>query len=146
MQQEDYETYNSNDASRQSQSSLPAIASATELMMASLDKVSTMSSDIDDMVHAIANMRVAVKQIDAQLDAFKAATGAKLDKFKLQVPILDKQMDKISDRIDKITDKILSLTDDDMSEQTLKKQSVLMDALSNFNDSFNNLVMRLMEF
>lgn len=146
QQQEEYEAYNNAGAASQGQNALPAITSATELMMASLDKVSTLTSDIDDMVHTIANMRVAVKQIDAQLDAFKTATGAKLDKFKLQVPILDKQMDRISDRIDQITDKILSLTDDDMSEQTLKKQSVLMDALSNFNDSFNNLVMRLMEF
>lgn len=146
MQKEEYETYNDNEAVSQGNNALPAITSATELMMASLDKVNNLSSDIDDMVHTISNMHVAVKQIDAELDAFKTATGAKLDKFKLQVPILDKQMDRISNRIDQITDKILALTDDDMSEQTLKKQSVLMDALSNFNDSFNNLVMRLMEF
>ena len=91
-------------------------------------------------------MHVAVEQIEAELEAFKTATGAKLEKFKLQVPILDKQMDKISDRIDMITERILSLTDDDMSEETLKKQSLLMDTLSNFSVSFNNLVMKLMEF
>lgn len=62
------------------------------------------------------------------------------------MPILDKQMDKISDRIDMITERILSLTDDDMTEETLKKQSLLMDTLSNFSVSFNNLVMKLMEF
>ena len=62
------------------------------------------------------------------------------------MPILDKQMDKISDRIDMITERILSLTDGDMTEETLKKQSLLMDTLSNFSGSFNNLVMKLMEF
>lgn len=123
-----------------------AISSAADRVLSSLDSINSISSDMTDIMHTFANMRIGLKQIDAELDAFKTATGAKLDKFKLQVPILDKQMDRISDCIDQITDKILALTDDDMSEQTLKKQSVLMDALSNFNDSFNNLVMRLMEF
>lgn len=111
-----------------------------------LDVVSDVTASFDEMVHTLADMHVAVKQIDAELDAFKAATGAKLEKFKSQVPVLDRQMDNISARIDKVTDKILSLTDDDMSEQTLQKQAMLMDLLSKCNDSFNNMVMKLMEF
>ena len=142
MQEDNYEIL----PSTNEQNGLLAISSATDLMMTSLDKVNNISSNINDMVHTLANMHVAVEQIEAELEAFKAATGAKLEKFKLQVPILDKQMDKISDRIDMITERILSLTDDDMSEETLKKQSLLMDTLSNFSVSFNNLVMKLMEF
>ena len=142
MQEDNYEIL----PSTNEQNGLLAISSATDLMMTSLDKVNNISSNINDMVHTLANMHVAVAQIEAELEAFKTATGAKLEKFKLQVPILDKQMDKISDRIDMITERILSLTDDDMSEETLKKQSLLMDTLSNFSVSFNNLVMKLMEF
>ena len=123
-----------------------AINSAADRVLTSLESISSISTDLTDMMHTFANMQIGIKQITAELDAFKTATGAKLDKFKLQVPILDKQMDRISNRIDQITDKILALTDDDMSEQTLKKQATLMNMLSNFNDSFNNLVMRLMEF
>ena len=142
MQEDNYEIL----PSTNEQNGLLAISSATDLMMTSLDKVNNISSNINDMVHTLANMHVAVEQIEAELEAFKTATGAKLEKFKLQVPILDKQMDKISDRIDMITERILSLTDDDMSEETLKKQSLLMDTLSNFSVSFNNHVMKLMEF
>ena len=142
MQEDNYEII----PSKNEQDGLLAISSATDLMMTSLDKVNNISSNINDMVHTLANMHVAVEQIEAELEAFKTATGAKLDKFKLQVPILDKQMDKISDRIDMLTDRILSLPDDDMTEETLKKQSLLMDTLSNFSVSFNNLVMKLMEF
>ena len=142
MQEDHYEIL----PSTNEQNGLLAISSATDLMMTSLDKVNNISSNINDMVHTLANMHVAVEQIEAELEAFKTATGAKLEKFKLQVPILDKQMDKISDRIDMITERILSLTDDDMSEETLKKQSLLMDTLSNFSVSFNNHVMKLMEF
>lgn len=142
MQEDNYEII----PSKNEPDGLLAISSATNLMMTSLDKVNSITSDINDMVHTLANMHVAVKQIEAELEAFKTATGAKLDKFKLQVPILDKQMDKISDRIDMITERILSLTDGDMTEETLKKQSLLMDTLSNFSVSFNNLVMKLMEF
>ena len=98
-----------------------AISSAADRVLSSLDSINSISSDMTDIMHTFANMRIGLKQIDAELDAFKTATGAKLDKFKLQVPILDKQMDRISDRIDQITDKILALTDDDMSEQALKK-------------------------
>ena len=123
-----------------------AINSAADRVLTSLESISSISTDLTDMMHTFANMQIGIKQINAELDAFKTATGAKLDKFKLQVPILDKQMDRISNRINQITDKILALTDDDMSEQTLKKQATLMNMLSNFNDSFNNLVMRLMEF
>ena len=142
MQEDNYEII----PSKNEQDGLLAISSATDLMVTSLDKINSRTSDFNDMVHTLANMHVAVEQIEAELEAFKTATGAKLDKFKLQVPILDKQMDKISDRIDMITERILSLTDGDMTEETLKKQSLLMDTLSNFSGSFNNLVMKLMEF
>ena len=142
MQEDNYEII----PSKNEQDGLLAISSATDLMVTSLDKINSITSDFNDMVDTLANMHVAVEQIEAELEAFKTATGAKLDKFKLQVPILDKQMDKISDRIDMITERILSLTDGDMTEETLKKQSLLMDTLSNFSGSFNNLVMKLMEF
>lgn len=147
MKPTDIEEYNSgSEIINKAQDGVAAITSAADMMLSSLDRINSVSSDVDDMVHTLADMRVAVKQIDAQLDAFKTATGTKLEKFKLQVPILDKQMDNISNRIDKITDKILALSDDDMSEATLHKQSLLMDALSQVNDTFNNIVMKLMEF
>lgn len=132
--------------SGEDQKDMMAIMAKTQFLSKSIDSVNVLVDDVNQMVKSITDMQIAVKQIDSELEKFKTETGAKLDKFKLQVPLLDKQMDNISNRIDKITDRILSLTDDDMSEQTLKKQSVLMSALSTFNDSFNNLVMKLMEF
>lgn len=71
MQEDNYEII----PSKNEQDGLLAISSATDLMMTSLDKVNSITSDFNDMVHTLANMHVAVEQIEAELEAFKTATG-----------------------------------------------------------------------
>lgn len=111
-----------------------------------ISDIKSLSSDVKETVQALANMNVEIERMDHQLEAFMAETGAKLEKFKVQAPIMEKMLDKASDRLDKITEKVLALSDDSTDEIKLKRQQQLMEQLNKANDNFNNMIMKLMNF
>ena len=111
-----------------------------------ISDIKSLSSDVKETVQALANMNVEIERMDHQLEAFMAETGAKLEKFKVQAPIMEKMLDKASDRLDKITEKVLALSDDSTDEIKMKRQQQLMEQLNKANDNFNNMIMKLMNF
>ena len=111
-----------------------------------ISDIKSLSSDEKETVQALANMNVEIERMDHQLEAFMAETGAKLEKFKVQAPIMETMLDKASDRLDKITEKVLALSDDSTDEIKMKRQQQLMEQLNKANDNFNNMIMKLMNF
>lgn len=149
MKQQDYVEGGSQELTRNSpqnalvqlQNSIGAIGEVADQTM---NIVSSVSSTITDVTNAIGNMNLEMKRVDAQLSAFLAHTDANLQRFKAAAPMIEKQLDKASERLDKITDKLLDLTVEAETETDLKKQSLLLDALSNANEQFNGMIAKLM--
>lgn len=96
-------------------------------------------------VQYIADIKVQIKELDAQLEAFLAQTSANLERFKTAMPVLEGQLNNISNRLDRITDSILTQTQNsEMSEDLMKKHSMMLDLLESTNNSFNNMLMRIL--
>ena len=85
-----------------------------------------------------------LKRLDTELEAFIVQTNANLDRFKSAIPMLEKQLDKASNRIDKITDEALLHAKNCNMTEEVKKHSLMIEMLSSANDSFNNLLMRIL--
>ena len=109
-----------------------------------MDRVTDISCSFAQVMSSANEMKMEIARLDHQLDAFIAQTNANLERFKRAAPILEKQLENASARIDRITDKILSNSDSDLSPESLQKQSVLIDMMTQANDSFNNMVMKLL--
>jgi|GEM_PF-1400291 len=105
--------------------------------------VNNVSSSLADVSKAVQNTRLQIAQLDNQLNTFIAESKTRLEKFKAAAPILEKQLQNASARIDRITDTILSQSDNSLSEESLKKQALLIDVLKQADDSFNNLLVKL---
>ena len=109
-----------------------------------MDQVSDVSCTFAQVMNSANEMKIEIARLDHQLDAFIAQTDANLERFKRAAPILEKQLENASSRIDRIVDKILSNSDSDITEESLQKQSILIDMMTQANDSFNNMIMKLL--
>lgn len=109
------------------------------------DVISKSVTTVADTVKHIANIQYEIKKLDQQLEMFITTTNANLERFKTAIPVLDKQLTNISSRIDRITDSIILNTQTDtLTEDGVKKHQLLIELLSNTNDSFNNMLVRIL--
>lgn len=109
-----------------------------------MDRATDITCTFAQVMNSANEMKMEIARLDHQLDAFIAQTDANLERFKRAAPILEKQLENASARIDRITDKILSNSDSDLTPESLQKQSILIDMMTQANDSFNNMVMKLL--
>jgi transcription elongation factor Elf1 len=109
-----------------------------------MDKATDITCTFAQVMNSANEMKMEIARLDHQLDAFIAQTDANLERFKRAAPIIEKQLENASERIDRITDKILSNSDSDLTPESLQKQSILIDMMTQANDSFNNMVMKLL--
>lgn len=106
--------------------------------------ISGITCTISDTVKHIHNVKLEIKRLDTQLEAFIVQSQNNLERFKAAIPVLQQQLNNISSRIDRITDSILNnTTDQELTEDAVKKHHLLLDLLASTNDSFNNMLMRV---
>lgn len=108
-----------------------------------LDIVSLVTTSVTDTIQIVANVKLEIAQLDHDLDKFLADSNMRLERFKSAMPVLEKQLNKISDRIDSITDKMLTNVMDAKDTDSIKKHELMMDMLNGANDSFNNMLCKL---
>lgn len=110
----------------------------------SLDMVNQLMGGAQDIMMTYADMKKQIVMVEAQVDAFCASLETDLAKYQQRLPMLEKQLDRASDRIDKFVDKILNDDGDVTSPEYLQKQSLLLDALTSISDQFNTIIMKLL--
>lgn len=111
---------------------------------ASLYAVGGMLNTTSNIVSKITDTIKEISKLDYQFDCLLATLDMKLEKFKMVVPVIEKQLNNISGRIDLITEAILEKNKGEMSEEGLKQQAILLDTLSQASESFNNMIFKLM--
>lgn len=85
-----------------------------------------------------------IKELDAKLDLFLAQVDANVEKFTAQLPMIERLLNRISDRIDKTAEVILARNRSSLTKEELQQQSLLLDIFQRDSDSFNDLIMKLM--
>lgn len=70
-------------------------------------------------------------------------TNFKLERFRAAMPVLEKQLTSVSNRIDKITDSMITNVMDAKDDLSIKKHEMLLSMLTDANNSFNNMLTKL---
>ncbi len=108
-----------------------------------LTVINSVGCTIKDTVQIIETVKYDIAKLDHDLDMFLAESNTRLEKFKLAMPILEKQLTLISNRIDNITNTMLTNVMDPKDPNSVQKHSQMMDMLNSANDSFNNMLVKL---
>lgn len=106
--------------------------------------VSNMTSGTARVVESTGNVKTAMKRLENEMEAFIISAQKDAYLYEKSLGVWEKQLDRIQDRIDQAMTKVLNLADGDFNQETVQKQKMLMDALTQINDSFNTMVVKLM--
>ena len=90
------------------------------------------------------NLALETRRLEHQLDAFIFKTQSDIVKFEILVPVVEKQLQNLSDRIDKLIDKLM---DEDLSntdDGILEKHNLILQLLMQENETFNNAMMKML--
>lgn len=110
----------------------------------SLVLVNDLAFTASNIVNRLSEAAVEIARLDSQLSFMLASMDANLEKFRMVLPVVERQLGTLSDRIDMITQAILERSNGDMSEENLRQQSILLDTLSQASESFNNMIVKVM--
>lgn len=102
------------------------------------------TTGITNIVQATSEVKIAMQSLENEMERFRISAQKDAYLYEKSLPMWEKQMDRIQDRIDKAMDRVLSLDLGDFSEANVQRQNMFMDVLTEVNNSFNSMVMKLM--
>lgn len=105
--------------------------------------VNSATTTVAEAVKSIADVRLQIETMDHELSMFIVESQKNLEKFQQFAPMLEKQLENASSRIDRITDTILAQSSASLTPESLQKQQMLASLLSQTNDIFNNLLVKM---
>ena len=105
--------------------------------------ITNTTSGIATIVQATGDVRVAMQSLENEMEQFRINAQKDAYLYEKSLPMWEQQLNRIQDRIDKAMDHLLSF-DSDFSESAIQRQNMVMDVLTEVNNSFNAMVMKLM--
>ena len=116
-----------------------------EKTLATLDSlVSNGTTGIKNIIEASGNVKIAMQNLENEMEKFRISAQKDAYLYEKSLPMWERQLDKIQERIDNTMNKVMDSLSNDFSEESLKKQNMMMDVLMSVNESFNAMVMKLM--
>lgn len=142
------DTYNEkNDLILSENSDLSAALAKVDAVNNTLATLNSMitntTSGIATIVQATGDVRVAMQSLENEMEQFRINAQKDAYLYEKSLPMWEQQLNRIQDRIDKAMDHLLSF-DSDFSESAIQRQNMVMDVLTEVNNSFNAMVMKLM--
>lgn len=106
--------------------------------------ITNTTSGIANIVQIAGEVKIAVQSLENEMEKFRINAQKDAYLYEKSLPMWEQQLNRIQDRIDKAMDRILSFDPSDFSEAAIQRQNMFMDVLTEVNDSFNAMVMKLM--
>ena len=97
-----------------------------------------------DTVKAVKELDLVMKQIDVSLEKYLIDADVNLEKFRINAKMVDKQLDRISDKIDTVLDKAMSIDSKTCSDVEIELRSKLITQVRDWSDHISSLLMKLM--
>lgn len=106
------------------------------------NNISELGDKITSTVNSIVDLQRDMYQMDIQFNAYVATLDAELERHKGNLPIVEKQLDKINQMMDKVLDKVLSMDANTEKEMDIKMK--YMESLENFTDKIATMMIKLL--
>lgn len=109
-----------------------------------MDNASIIWNCTMDTIRVVKELDVVLKEMDVSLQEYLKDADVKLDKFKVNANIVEKQLDKISDRIDRVLDNAFKIDSKTCTNIDLELRSKLITQVRDWSDHISSLLMKLM--
>lgn len=115
-----------------------------ETVQHKLELATRLSGNVAEMSRMVCDLRTQIAVMDHELDMFLADRHTNLEKFRIAVPMIERQLDRISKRMDGITDEVLHCDFQASGGDGAARRRELIGMLNEQNDSFNSMIVKLL--
>lgn len=125
-------------------------------MQNNLQRLSNSAQSLEQACYAVCNVADSVANIgntwadlqrdihlmDVQFNAYVSSLEANLERHRVNVPVISKQLDMLQDKMSKVLDKVIEK--DVKTDMDMQEKSRLMDSLDSFVDKISTLMIKLL--
>lgn len=106
------------------------------------NSINELSDKITSTVNSFVDLQRDMHMMDVQFNAYVASLDAELERHKGNLPVVEKQLDKINQMMDKVLDKVLAM--DANTEKEMDMKMKYMESLENFTDKIATMMVKLL--
>ena len=106
--------------------------------------VNNIAGSLKECRQIAAEVELQRQQLDFHLNELLIRANYDLESRRQIIPLIASQLDHIQDRIDRFADKLMDMMDD-FSNESIQKQTLLLDFIEKQNSSFQVLSLKLMK-
>lgn len=109
-----------------------------------MERLTNFSGNMVKVCDMVTNLQYDIKLMDNQLDNYIAKLQYDLDEFNKLAPIVEKQLQNISSRMDIILNRLIHSDFSSLDKADVEMRQQLIQLISDQNDSFCNMFIKLM--
>ena len=121
-----------------------------------IDKVSNTLVSLENTCNAVCNIADSLSNIqatwadlqrdihlmDVQFEAYMGSLEANLERHRINVPLISRQLDLLQDKMSRVLDRIIEK--DVQTDMDMQEKSRLMDSLDSYVDKLSTLMIKLL--
>ena len=121
-----------------------------------LDKVSNSLESLENTCNAVCNivdglanvqktwadLQRDIHLMDVQFEAYMGSLEANLERHRINVPLISRQLDLLQDKMSRVLDRIIEK--DVQTDMDMQEKSRLMDSLDSYVDKLSTLMIKLL--
>src|SRR5690554_4762234 len=109
-----------------------------------LEKLDSISRSGVEVFQCARDMYIAGKELDAMVDIAAMRTSASLQKFSKSLPMIERTIDKYSDKLNDVIDRIMMMDPSECSLEVAKYRSQLIDIAHGHNQTIQSVLMKML--
>ena len=109
-----------------------------------VDGIAKTAKDVAEVFVTIKKIDYDIKNLDVQLEQFLKKADIDLVKFKIKAEVVEKQLDKFSDKLDVILNKAISINTATENIQEIELRTSLLTQVKNWGDTMSSILMKIL--
>lgn len=121
---------------------LDNVSNTLDTLENSCNAVCKVADSLSNIQATWADLQRDIHLMDVQFEAYMGTLEANLERHRINVPLISRQLDMLQDKMSRVLDRIIEK--DVQTDMDMQEKSRLMDSLDSYVDKLSTLMIKLL--
>lgn len=121
---------------------LDNVSNTLDTLENSCNAVCQVADSLSNIQTTWADLQRDIHLMDVQFEAYMGTLEANLERHRINVPLISRQLDMLQDKMSRVLDRIIEK--DVQTDMDMQEKSRLMDSLDSYVDKLSTLMIKLL--
>ena len=121
---------------------LDKVSDTLDTLENSCNAVCKVADSLSNIQATWADLQRDIHLMDVQFEAYMGSLEANLERHRINVPLISRQLDMLQDKMSRVLDRIIEK--DVQTDMDMQEKSRLMDSLDSYVDKLSTLMIKLL--